>query len=411
MNRFVLKTKRYWFHIGLGFLVLGIVGLGLVQIPSADAGGGTETYIPFVSKSGAPVANDEYVVIGWNDLGMHCYDLDYSVMAVLPPYNTLWAQVIQRGDPPKNLTTGIDVESSFPDNTYSAGKTNFWDYEDKLFGVDLAPNIGLTGKGLSGEMDLKEDHFEADGIPLTEFSDSSPSTPDYLQRAKIEVNDSQGNLLAQSDVVSPVSSEMRCDKCHTKPDPNNFRMNILLGHDDEAETDLVTQAASGNPVLCADCHADPALDKPGNPELPSLSAVMHEKHKEKAKDCYDCHPGPDTKCLRGTMANDYEMTCTDCHEGGMEALSDEDRTPWMDEPRCDDCHDAQYAENPGKLFRFSTGHGGLYCESCHNSTHAILPSRDGRDNLQSKALQGHAGTIEVCTVCHLTDPGAGGPHK
>ena len=411
MSRLMFKTKRYWLYIGLGFFVICFVGSALVQISSVDATGGIETYIPFVSKSGAPAENDEYVVIGWNDLGMHCYDLDYSVMAVLPPYNTLWAQVVQRGDPPEILTSGVEVEYSFPDNTYSVGKTNFWDYEDKLFGVNLAPNVGLTGKGLSGEMDFITDHFEADGIPLTEYSDSDLSTPEYLQLAKIEVKDLTGNLLAQSDVVAPVSSEMRCDKCHTKPDPNNFRMNILLGHDDEAETNLAAQAASGDPVLCADCHADPALGKPGDPELPSLSAVMHEKHKERANDCYDCHPGPDTKCLRGTMANDYDMTCTDCHVGGMEALSDEDRTPWMDEPRCDDCHDAQHAENPDTLFRFSKGHGGLYCESCHNSTHAILPSRDGRDNLQSTALQGHAGTIEVCTVCHLTDPGAGGPHK
>lgn len=105
------------------------------------------------------------------------------------------------------------------------------------------------------------------------------------------------------------------------------------------------------------------------------------------------------------------MTCTDCHVGGMEALSDEDRTPWVDEPRCGDCHDAQHAENPGVLFRFSKGHGGLYCESCHNSTHAVLPSRDNDDNLQSIALQGYAGTIGECTVCHLSEPGSGGPHK
>lgn len=202
------------------------------------------------------------------------------------------------------MTSGITVGYSFPDNTTSVGKTNFWDFEDKLFGVNLPANVGLTNRGLAGEMDLKEDYFEADGIPLTEFSDSDPSTPDYTQLARIEVKDSSGNLIAQSDVVAPVSSEMRCDKCHTKPDPNNFRMNILLGHDDEEDTDLAAQASSGDPVLCADCHADPALGKPGKPGLPSLSAVMHEKHKEKAKDCYDCHPGPDTKCLRGTMAND-----------------------------------------------------------------------------------------------------------
>ncbi len=105
------------------------------------------------------------------------------------------------------------------------------------------------------------------------------------------------------------------------------------------------------------------------------------------------------------------MTCTDCHEGGMQALANENRTPWVDEPRCANCHDAQHAENPGKLFKQSTGHGGLYCEACHNSTHAILTSREAKDNLQSIALQGFAGTISKCTVCHLTAPASGGPHK
>ena len=117
MSRLMFKTKRYWLYIGLGFFVICFVGLALVQISSVDATGGIETYIPFVSKSGAPAENDEYVVIGWNDLGMHCYDLDYSVMAVLPPYNTLWAQVVHRGDPPEILTSGVEVEYSFPDNT------------------------------------------------------------------------------------------------------------------------------------------------------------------------------------------------------------------------------------------------------------------------------------------------------
>jgi hypothetical protein len=95
----------------------------------------------------------------------------------------------------------------------------------------------------------------------------------------------------------------------------------------------------------------------------------------------------------------------------MRALANENRTPWLDEPRCGTCHGQDYAENPGQLYRHSTGHGGLYCESCHNSTHAVLTSREGRDNLQSIALQGYAGTIEKCTVCHLTQPTQKGPHN
>ena len=63
--------------------------------------------------------SDQYVVLAWNDLGMHCYNRDFQDLAVLPPYNTLWAQVIQVGDPPTIVTSGITVSYAFPDNTYS----------------------------------------------------------------------------------------------------------------------------------------------------------------------------------------------------------------------------------------------------------------------------------------------------
>ena len=75
--------------------------------------------------------------MGWNDLGMHCYNADFSDLAVLPPYNTLWTQVIRRGDPPVVETTGLTTTYVFTDNTYSVGKSNFWTYADQLFGVDL----------------------------------------------------------------------------------------------------------------------------------------------------------------------------------------------------------------------------------------------------------------------------------
>lgn len=402
------RMKR-WIPINLGIGTLVII-IAIATINYVQAGETSDVFLPYVVSESKSV-NDEYVVIGWNDLGMHCYDRDYATLAVLPPYNTLWAQVIQRGDPPQIITSDITVTYRFPDNTYSIGKTNFWDYADELFGVNLQPNIGLTGKGLSGEMDPSGDHFMAEGIPITEFSDNDLSTPDYTQLAQIEVWDEKNILLAQARVVAPVSSEMRCDTCHTSPSPTDFRMNILLKHDDEEGTDLASQANLGNPVLCAECHADPALGMPGNPELPSLSAAMHGEHKDETDDCYACHPGPDTKCLRGTMANNYHMECIDCHTGGMEALADEDRVPWIDEPRCGDCHGEQYSENPNTLYRLSKGHGGLYCESCHNSTHAISPSRESDDNLQAIDLQGYAGTIEECTICHLTSPLNGGPHQ
>ena len=223
------RTMRTLILLVICCLAAGLLAIVSVRLSerSVFADEGDTTFIPYLlGGPPAPLLGD-YIVIGWNDLGMHCYDLEYSKMAVLPPYNTLWAQVIRRGDPPVLITQDVTVEYSFPDNTYSVGKTKFWDYEDKLFGVSLAPNIGLTGKGLSGTMDLNGDHFVAEGIPITEFSDSDLVSPDYLQLAKIVVKDQSGQEIASSDVVAPVSSEMRCDTCHTEEDPTDFRMDIL----------------------------------------------------------------------------------------------------------------------------------------------------------------------------------------
>jgi hypothetical protein len=366
----------------------------------------TPTPTPTATPTGTPLG--DYVVIGWNDLGMHCYDRDYADISVLPPYNNIWAQVILRGDPPQVITEGITLTYRVQDNTYSVGKTNFWSYASSLFGQTLPPNIGLTGKGLSGTMDLVGNHFVAEGVPVTEFRDSAPSTPYYFQLADLTVKDIPTNtVLDMTTIVVPVSSEMRCDTCHDEPF-TNYRWNILSLHDEEEGTSLMDQ----RPVLCASCHADPVLGLPGQAGVPSFSSAMHSKHAEEGVggNCYACHPGPNTLCLRDVMSQaPNNLWCTDCH-GSMAEVGNPLRTPWFTEPQCGNCHDSQFAENPDTLYRRSTGHGGIYCEACHNSTHAILPSREVNDNLQSIELQGVAGSLGKCTICHLTEPINGGPH-
>jgi hypothetical protein len=396
-----------WSIIGLVSLLLLFSVLGSASVRAAVPGRAVnDLYLPVIMDRII-----DYIVLGWNDLGMHCYDRDYATLTVLPPYNNLFAQVIKRGDPPELVTIGIKVNYFFSDNTYSVGKTNFWTFAFKIFGVSLSPNIGLAGKGLAGEMDLVTEYFVAQGVPVTEFSDSAPTTPQYFQLARMIVTDLSGTGLSQTNVVAPISSEMRCDVCHNSPSPTNFRLNILTEHDDEEGTHLVAQANSGNPVLCANCHADPALGMAGTPGLPSLSAAMHGQHAEETNNCYACHPGPLTRCLRDVMSQQFGLTCTSCHVGGMTALASRTRTPWVDLPRCGNCHNAAHTENAGKLYKQSTGHGGLYCEACHNSTHAITPSREANDNIQAIVLQGNAGPIGKCTVCHTVTPPSGGPHQ
>src|SRR5512138_2121250 len=198
---------------------------------------------------GSAWAAGDYVVLGWNDLGMHCYNNDFRDMAILPPYNTLWAQVVKRGDPPTIVMTGIRVNYRFLANTYSVGKTNFWTYAPKLFGVALPLNTGLTGNRLMGAMKPAGDHFIADGIPLTEYTDAAPTIRQPYQLATITVRDSAtGLVLGRQTVVAPVSSEMRCDRCHGDRGSANptiatgrVATNILRLHDRREGTTLMSQ--------------------------------------------------------------------------------------------------------------------------------------------------------------------------
>ncbi|MEJ2455460.1 MAG: cadherin-like domain-containing protein [Candidatus Thiodiazotropha sp.] len=203
------------------------------------------------------------------------------------------------------------------------------------------------------------------------------------------------------------------------------------------------------------------------------------------KTCYSCHPGKRTQCLRGAMAaggvvcqdchgqarhvgNDFSENLASTPWPAGANLNK--RVPWASEPGCQSCHTgdavspnhpagaivaddgirllqaynltagtdasgspdgselalahevpaSRFAENEN-LYRLSKGHGGLMCQACHGSTHAIFPNPLGaaNDNVAANQLQGHAGTIIECDTCHdaqtFEDSGAlelttNGPH-
>jgi hypothetical protein len=171
------------------------------------------------------------------------------------------------------------------------GKSNFWDYDQMLFGVDLPDDIGLTGTGLAGWMDREDDHFVAEGIPLTEYNDGDHTIRVPYQLADMVVLNANGVELARNQVVAPVSTEMRCDECHSDNGPGNediatgvVEQNILTKHDEENQDDYPAgnrnPLMNRRPILCAECHASNALNAPGAAGVPNLSKAMHEKHNE-----------------------------------------------------------------------------------------------------------------------------------
>ncbi|MBI1854089.1 MAG: hypothetical protein HYR85_27440 [Planctomycetes bacterium] len=218
----------------------------------------------------------------------------------------------------------------------------------------------------------------------------------------------------------------------------------------------------GKPTMSSAMHAfhGSRVDSAGHLVFPRRGTVEQT--------CYQCHPGLVTQCQRGAM-RDAGLRCKDCHGvmesvggqhsllpgGSIDGLNDgHSRRPWMDLPRCQSCHtgdavdhlvgpdyvvsadgitferafrrtdlsaspllatNTRFAENPGALYRFSYGHGGVFCEGCHGSTHAEWPNGDPahNDNVAAMQLQGHTGMIIECTACHgagTLPPTLAGPH-
>jgi len=454
-------------------------------------------------------AADGWTVIGWNDLGMQWIDADYEIFSLMPPSNTIHAQLI---DPQGHLVddaAGIQITYravSDPDgsiNTTSQGKTTFWAHIEDLFGVVLPPDSGLVGFDMPGPQneaqlmtyESQNGWFTAEGIPMTPYDDAGRKN--FYPLVRITARDASGAVLATTDIVLPVSDETDCKTCHASDsspaarpvagwvrdrDPDrDMRLNVLRLHDDRegsrtAYHDALaaagyrddglyaTTTTGGTSILCARCHLSEALPGSGLAGVEPLTQAVHRRmaftvdpitgvvldSDANRAACYHCHPGPVTRFLRGAMGaavaadGTPAMQCQSCH-GSMRDVASPDRTGWLEEPRCQSCHTGTATSNNGQirytsvfedsgetraavsstfatnpdtplpglsLFRFSTGHGGVYCEACHGSSHAEFPSLQRNDNIQSIQHQGHVGMLSECVACHATVPITrdGGPH-
>jgi len=271
------------------------------------------------------------------------------------PNNNISAQLILRGETPEIVTDGVEL-------IYEA-----------------------SGNGLKGKMQVVEENamFAADSLPLPS------SSPLLTIKAKDKEN---GNILAQTMVVAPASTEMGCKNCHggksrrAKNSLEDVVEDILALHDKISKTELVKMVEKGKPVRCQSCHSDSVAgtkDKPepgksgvDKPNLLNLSASIHGFHANYLSDrgvdaCNACHLSTSSghiQDLRG-IHNETGLDCTSCH-GNMEdhALSlvmgkekigkksarqlmkylvptkvdsisqIKPRIPWINQPDCLNCH-------------------------------------------------------------------------
>jgi hypothetical protein len=348
-------------------------------------------------------ATDDVVVFAWNDLGMHCLNPTYDSAVILPPYNTVWAQVIQKGAGPNIITNGISLNYSLLNNTYSYGKRDygqFWDNMQALFGTTLDHDKGLNlaapdiHNGLAGQMIAKADHFQVDGIPVTPVNNSLAWNP--YQVAEITVKDISGAMVARTKATVPTSDDINCAKCHGV----DAFQNVLEKHDQKNNTNLQGQV----PVLCASCHGSPVLGTANTGSTKYLSEAIHGSHANRGAACYDCHPGQVEPCNRSIAHTDADGRCITCH-GTMAqvagSITDGSRVPWLKEPKCVDCHTGIAEVDTGAtLYRNAKGHGNLYCAVCHGSPHAMVPTTQDSDNYQAIQYQNVAKTLGSCGVCH-----------
>jgi hypothetical protein len=405
-------------------------------VQSRDASGVSDYSNVVYFNMSVPVTGD-FQVFAFNDLGMHCYDPDFSVFSILPLFNVLHAQVIRKGTSPQIVgpTVGVSYRATADPtrsiNTTSIGKTNFWEYVLPLFGANPPLNEGLLGAKMPGAGNLPQpfqwsdggtNWFSVEGLPITSFDDSMKLN--FYPLMNVQASDpATGTALSSLPVVVPVSNEMACDVCHatgnvaanlpgvqwsSNSDPAiQFRENVLLLHDYRNGTTLF----NSRPVLCSSCHYSYALDLtqqgPVGPQLsnPTMSRAVHSYHASRITQpspsgnvCFYCHPGEITQCTRGAMAT-AGLVCLDCH-GTLTAVGQANRRPWIDLPKCQSCHTGDALSNfDGQVIRRSTYTNSPDVATFITASNKRFAEQDG--TLYRNSV-GHNGI--VCESCH------GSPH-
>jgi len=232
--------------------------------------------------------------------------------------------------------------------------------------------------------------------------------------------DGQGNR--RDPVQTQTTLEQTCYMCH----PGN-------------RTQCMRGAMANAGLVCQDCHGQMAQVgndfsrdvSPSNPGAFHLAADFYDNPATprvpwaNEPGCGSCHTGYATSNLAGTAGTLVNPTDTLGNRDGIRLLTaylagDAKATPIVPNNKAfaeNVVAEGGPADGNPKLYRVSTGHGGLFCEACHGSTHAEWPSSNpnANDNIPAKDLQGHSGYIAECQVCHEpTDAslplGNNGPH-
>lgn len=367
-----------------------------------------------------PLLAADNQILGWNNLGMHCMDSDYSVFSILPPYNTIEAQLIVNGALVTNgagysVTYQAVADPAGSITTTAAGKGNYYTYVRPLYGAALAPDQGLAGWNMPGisntpqamlfevtnqpapvshpEVLTPVNWWRAEGIPLSPYDDAHHKNPYPLMR--LIARNAANQIVATNDIVLPISDEMDCRACHASgteaaAEPaagwvwdglpeRDYRLNILRLHDEKnfasnAVLYAVALAARGfnpqglyrgvvadkHPVLCAACHSSEALGTPSFGTIPQLTTSIHGFHAH----VLDPATGIklDDAANRSACYRCHPGSTTKCLRGAMGGAVAADGSMEM---QCQSCHgNMSTVGAPNRIGWFMEPN----CGQCHTGT-------------------------------------------
>jgi hypothetical protein len=400
----------------------------------------------------------DVIVMASNDLGMHCACPGTEKMLLLPPFNTLRAQVIERGgqspvvlSDPTDIRVEYDIIENYDDmNPYKADdpqKTDLradpyyatWIEMMPKYGFGPAENDqgaiqGLTGSMLAGEMTAQtEGWWEAVGVPAYPdvLNSSNPqkimvdplgggNRNPYLTGEFKVYEQSSGALLASTTATIPVSFG-GCCSCHLQLtadnglDPNPDNSFALMGqlHERDSGINFALLDPDGDgvtgPVRCSVCHWDPAMGESSPPggyvdpgtgaSLPvsqySFSDVLHRWHAENST-VLSYNPDLATDCYECHPSN--QVMCYRGHHTNK-TIGQDNHDVW-----CTDCHgDLNQRIAEGQLANPWSEATLPMCQDCHSATgeNGTLQHTFGGSFLKSMS---HKNDAILCSTCH------GSPH-
>jgi hypothetical protein len=370
-------------------------------------------------KDGVPVASTDVVlpVAAEADCqGCHldpnglCTDLGLKCEGIAASFASTPFAVVDLDDSDDRAATPGDTEEQ---KVLNAAKVNILRLHDAKWGTELdaTRKIACASCHYSTALDLAQ-VMPRDTAVTEQVRHVSMSRAMHAHHGALTFNGAKVFPdMPPPDMRSPTQAqeilEATCYQCHP-----GKRTKCLRG------------AMGGAGIVCQDCHG--SMTQVGNDATENFPDDTLTTLSEKADPskripwinepgCQSCHTGDaaNPNHPAGAIVAPDGIRLLQAYVASEHASAGGDAIPIVSPS-------SRFAENQ-PLYRLSgnqdgsgKGHGGIMCEGCHGSTHAIWPNNNpnANDNVTSNQLQGHAGTIIECTTCHEGSLGVtlDGPH-